>query len=72
MLPDPASVEEQVRRDGGGVVLVHDFDRNPATAQVRSRYVLDLTTRLLQLADQEGFAVRPLGELLGESDERKP
>ena len=40
-LPDPDSVVQTVERDGGGVVLMHDFDSD----EVHSKYVLDLTRR---------------------------
>lgn len=64
VLPDPQSIVEQVQRDGGGVVLMHDFDRDPATREERSAYVLTVTRLLLELAQREGLTVRTYGELL--------
>ncbi|MEW6252352.1 MAG: hypothetical protein AB1716_17070, partial [Planctomycetota bacterium] len=65
-LPDPAAVVERVRRAGGGVVLMHDFDRDPPNDVPRAAFVLRLTELLLQAAGREGWRVRPLGEILDE------
>ena len=56
--PDPDSVVQAVERDGGGVVLMHDFDRD----EDRSNYVLDLTRRLLETAHVRGWKVCTLSE----------
>lgn len=58
--PDVPAVVESVRRTGGGVVLMHDFDR---TREERSHFVLSVTESLLKCARQEGLHVRRLGEL---------
>ena len=58
-LPDPASVVEKMTRQGGGVVLLHDFDRSPT----RARFVLSLTDQLLRSAREQALTVCPLGEL---------
>lgn len=63
----PRSIEEildQVRSKGGGVVLFHDLDR-PAKPE-NEKFVLDLTRRLLDLAEDEGFRICKLGELICE------
>lgn len=60
----PRTVEEvlnQVRIEGGGVVLMHDLDR-PARPE-HEKFVLDLTRRLLDLADKEGFRICKLGDI---------
>lgn len=56
----PAEFADTVRRSGGGVVLLHDFDRgDPATADdVLAR--LDAVLRLRE----EGFRFVPVGALL--------
>lgn len=59
VLPQPAEVADQVRRAGGGIVLMHDLDRTPE----RNDYVLELTALLLDVAQQESFNVTPLREL---------
>jgi len=59
-LPAVDDVVARVREQGGGVVLLHDFDRSAD----RCRYVLDLTSRLLELAVTERLHVLPLGEIL--------
>lgn len=64
VLPDPSVVVESVRRNSGGVVLMHDFDRSPETHAARSSYVLTVTRQLLELANREGLAVRTLGEVI--------
>jgi peptidoglycan-N-acetylglucosamine deacetylase len=58
-LPQPADVAEQLRRAGGGIVLMHDLDRT----KERNQYVLELTALLLDVAQQESFNVAPLREL---------
>lgn len=59
--PDPDAVCRAVARDGGGVVLLHDFDR---TDRARAEFAVEVTRRLLALAKQLGLRVIPLGELL--------
>ncbi len=58
-LPAPDDVVEGVRRDGGGIVLLHDFDREAD----RRRFVLSATEQLLVMARQRGLSVRAYGEL---------
>jgi peptidoglycan/xylan/chitin deacetylase (PgdA/CDA1 family) len=58
-LPQPADVADQLRRAGGGIVLMHDLDRT----QERNQYVLELTALLLDVAQQESFNVTPLREI---------
>jgi hypothetical protein len=52
-LPTPQSVADRVARAGGGVVLMHDFDR----CQERMEFVLTTTKLLLQTAKREGLHV---------------
>lgn len=59
-LPDSDLAVEQARRCGGGVVLLHDFDREPE----RADFVLKSTTKLLDAVQQEGWTIRTLGELM--------
>ncbi|MHC4428540.1 MAG: polysaccharide deacetylase family protein [Planctomycetota bacterium] len=61
-LGDPQRVLRRIRRDGGGVVLLHDFDRGPE----RGAYVLALTRLLLEEARRERWRVRTLGQVLAE------
>ena len=58
-LPQTADVAEQLRSEGGGIVLMHDLDRT----EERNRYVLELTASLLDVARQEGLNVTTLREL---------
>ena len=64
ILPDPYSIVETVRREGGGVVLMHDFDRVRLTRDQRHAYVLNLTAQLLDMASKEGLIPCVLGQLL--------
>lgn len=64
VLPDPASVVDEVRREGGGVVLLHDFDR-ASNAQERAKYVLTVTDQLLLAAEREAMQIMTMGQLLG-------
>jgi peptidoglycan-N-acetylglucosamine deacetylase len=59
-LPSPSSVAESVARDGGGVVLLHDFDRAPE----RARFVLATTELLVRTAQREGLTICRFGDLL--------
>jgi hypothetical protein len=59
VLPTPSQVADRVRREGGGIVLMHDLDRT----QNRNDFVLELTAALLDVARQESFKVTRLGEL---------
>jgi peptidoglycan/xylan/chitin deacetylase (PgdA/CDA1 family) len=61
----PRSVEaiiNQVRAQGGGVVLLHDLDLSAKTE--RENFLLDLTRGLLDLAENDGFRICRLGELI--------
>jgi hypothetical protein len=51
---------ERVRRDGGGIVLMHDFDREAR----RIEFMLETTEKLLTLARMENWNVRTYGSLL--------
>ncbi|MGA8274098.1 MAG: polysaccharide deacetylase family protein [Candidatus Sulfotelmatobacter sp.] len=62
VLPATSQVAERVRHANGGIVLMHDGAMNPR-AQERNDYVLELTSSLLDLAEQESFKVVPLREL---------
>lgn len=65
-LPEPPSAAEVVAavdRAGGGVVLMHDFDRDPPEPR-RERFVVDLTAGLLDLAERRNWTVATLGQVL--------
>lgn len=55
------AVAAELRAAGGGVILLHDFDREPE----RDDWVLTATRALLETAKAEMLAVRTLGEALG-------
>ena len=61
-----AEVLAELRRRGGGVVLMHDFDRYdrapPEPAHVD--HVLELTRQIIVFAGAEGFRMLPLSRLL--------
>ncbi|MFG0274869.1 MAG: polysaccharide deacetylase family protein [Phycisphaerales bacterium] len=61
-LPDPGRVVEQVEADGGGVVLLHDFERE-VDREERHAFVLEVTRRLLALAERRGLRIVTMGEL---------
>lgn len=66
-LPRPGVVIDAVIRDRGGIVLLHDFDRerDPAYNAARAEYVLEVTEGLLGAAKREGLRVMTVGEMLG-------
>ena len=61
-----AEVLDMVERDGGGVVLMHDFDRAPRGREGHDHqaHVLRLTESLIDHARRHGYAIAPLGEML--------
>jgi peptidoglycan/xylan/chitin deacetylase (PgdA/CDA1 family) len=61
-LPRADEVVERLRASHGGVVLLHDFDRDPS----RAGWALDVTRRILEMAKAEGLRIVTLGELLEE------
>jgi peptidoglycan-N-acetylglucosamine deacetylase len=67
--PEPGAVIDAVVADGGGVVLMHDFDREPPEP-ARVERILALTAGLVDAAHRRGFAVRTAGELLGAGSRR--
>jgi peptidoglycan-N-acetylglucosamine deacetylase len=61
--PEPDAVIGAVVRDGGGVILMHDFDRDPPEP-ARVEGILALTAGLVDAARKHGLSVRTAGELL--------
>jgi peptidoglycan/xylan/chitin deacetylase (PgdA/CDA1 family) len=62
--PEAATVIDAVVADGGGVILMHDFDRDPPEPE-RVERILELTAGLVEAAHRHGLSVRTAGELLG-------
>ena len=60
-LPTVSDIADRVMERQGGVVLLHDFDREDGE---RNRFVLELTRELLSRAEDAGMRVLPLGQLL--------
>jgi peptidoglycan/xylan/chitin deacetylase (PgdA/CDA1 family) len=60
-MPDAEHTLDAVRRAGGGVVLMHDFDRDTG----RGPLMLKVTEALLRAAPKEGWNIRPLRALFG-------
>ena len=58
-LPAPNQVADRLRRDNGGIVLMHDLDRGDH----RRDFVLKATEALLEVARQEFLKVITLSEL---------
>lgn len=63
-LPDPGARVAELDAAGGGVVLLHDFDRTGADAGERAEHVLRTTALALDLARRRGWSVVTAGELL--------
>ena len=64
-LPSPESIWKSVKRGGGGVVLLHDMDRE-RDHDARATYVLELTDLLLTRARDSGIRPGTLNELFQE------
>jgi peptidoglycan/xylan/chitin deacetylase (PgdA/CDA1 family) len=58
-LPTVGEVVDQVRKDGGGIVLMHDLDRT----QVRNDFVLELTASLVDVTQRDSLQIKPLRSL---------
>jgi peptidoglycan/xylan/chitin deacetylase (PgdA/CDA1 family) len=58
-LPSINTITEQFVRAGGGVVLMHDFDRSAE----RMEFSLNMTSALLDIAKREGINTCRLGDL---------
>jgi len=59
VLPRASQVAERLRRECGGIVLMHDSDR----PQPRNGFVLELSASLLDVARQESLRIIPLSQL---------
>lgn len=59
-LPCPHCFSIKVINQGGGVVLMHDFDRQES----RMNFVLQVTTYLIEWANIKGLTIVTFGELL--------
>jgi hypothetical protein len=57
--PEATAAADEAAEAGGGVVLLHDFDRG----HERADFVLASTEHLLNAAEEHGWAVKTLGEL---------
>lgn len=66
-LPPPSRVIDAVVRDRGGIVLLHDFDRqrDPVYNAARADYVLEVTNGLLRAAKRLGLRIVTASEYLG-------
>ncbi len=58
-------VVASVKRNKGGVVLMHDFNRT--TMPERNQYVIDLTKALIEMAKQEDLRIVPQCEIRNEA-----
>lgn len=64
-LPDVDRIVGAVRQAGGGVVLMHDFERTGQEGTRRAEYVLELTRQLLEWVRSEKLRVCTLSALEG-------
>ena len=60
ILPRPESITQSMINAGGGVVLLHDFDRS----KERNTYVVETTEQLLNAAKSHGIGFKTFSELL--------
>ena len=66
ILPETNTAAISAKREGGGVVLLHDFDRS----NERGEFMLESTSKLLDAANEHDWTVRTLNELTGENRNR--
>jgi len=71
-LPDIDQLVQKIIEDGGGVVLLHDFDRegDGRYAEERRQYVCRFTSKVIQGAKEAGMELTTMGELLGSAGGR--
>jgi len=60
------AVVAEVRRNGGGVVLMHDLETGQPGEAQRHRHLLALTRQLIALGKREGWDIGPMSELMNE------
>jgi peptidoglycan-N-acetylglucosamine deacetylase len=65
---DPCAISDRLIARGGGVVLMHDFDRQTADAEQRREYVLNTTRAVISAARENGLTIRTYSELFGPID----
>lgn len=58
-LPDPTDFVEDVIKNGGGVVLLHDSH----CSEERMKFVLKTTDLLITKAKESGLSIKPLGSI---------
>lgn len=60
-------VLEEIAAQGGGVILLHDSDRapDPDKGMSHADYVLALTAQIIEFAEEHGYRVMRLGDVLG-------
>jgi len=56
------AILNKIEKEGGGVILLHDFDQNRDLFRVD--YVLDLTRAILEYAVTNDYRVLAFGELI--------
>jgi len=63
---------DQITLQGGGVVLMHDFDKSPPPDDSipHGDYVISLTTRIIEFAGQNGYRLMRLGDVLNTRQDR--
>jgi peptidoglycan/xylan/chitin deacetylase (PgdA/CDA1 family) len=73
-LPSVDAVVNRVSQDGGGMVLLHDFDRqgDPTKALERANFVLDVTRSLLVVAGQRRWPIVTVSEFLQRRASQNP
>lgn len=64
---DPCEISDRLIARGGGVVLMHDFDRQTADAMQRREYVLKTTRTILNAARDNGLTICTFSELFGQT-----
>lgn len=57
---------DEIARRGGGVVLMHDFDKpaDPDDSMSHADYVISLTEQIIEFAEKNGYRLMRLGDVL--------
>jgi len=65
---------EEISDNGGGVVLMHDFDQAPVSDDGMSHadYVISLTERIIGFAEKNEYRLMKLGDVLHKTRRRAP
>ena len=67
----PDAVASRLVEGGGGVLLMHDFDRQGDDATERESFVLETTRAVIKAAKRQDIQVCTLGEVMAQQESER-